>query len=83
MILLTHDAFTEAGPGTVYPGYTASCNQDISGQVSAAKDIARSFRMDPVLPDKQTFYYIPSRILCPEDAIADGQTAGCLSREKG
>ncbi len=70
-VLLSHDCFTEAGPDTLYPGYTASCNQDIARQVGTAMETAAAYLRDPFLPDGQTFRYIPSKICCRAQEASD------------
>lgn len=64
-VLLSHDCFTEAGPCSVYPGYTASCNQDIVCQVSTAMELARFYLRNPIFPSGQKFRFIPSKV-CSE-----------------
>ena len=61
-VLLSHDCFTEAGPCSVYPGYTASCNQDIVCQVSTAMEMARAYLKNPVFTGSQKFCFIPSNV---------------------
>ena len=65
-ILLAHDCFQGSDTETVYAGYTASCNQDLAGQVCLAMEIARTALLDPTQPTKQVFHYVPSRICCGE-----------------
>lgn len=62
-VLFGHDCFTKAGMyESVYKGYTASCNQDIARQVKTAIDLAVLYLKDPVLPDRQLFHFISSKI---------------------
>lgn len=61
-LLFGHDCFTKAGINSLYPGYTASCNQNIAHQVDTAVELAASYINDPVMPDSQTFRFIESKV---------------------
>ena len=62
-VLFGHDCFAKAGMyESVYKGYTASCNQDIARQVKTAIDLAVLYLKDPVLPDRQLFHFISSKV---------------------
>ena len=69
-LLFGHDCFTKAGADTLYPGFTASCNQNIGRQVSTAIGLAVSYLNEPVMPAQQSFHFIPSKVLCVSEEPA-------------